>query len=144
MGALPKDEAIAVLNSFHDRMDAAAQEGPARFLEVFRNSPAGVGAHEIDDHMVITRVNPEELRLMRYTEAQMVGRPVLEFVVMKEAAQRAVDQKLKGSKELKPFVRSLMRGDGTAIPVVIVERYCRDRQGKIAGIRTAIHEITVD
>lgn len=144
MPPLPKDEAIAVLNAFHDKMDAAAQEGPARFLEVFRNAPPGVGAHEIDEHMVITRVNPEELKLMRYTEDQMVGHPVLEFVVMKEAAQRAVDQKLKGSKELRPFVRSLTRGDGTAIPVVIVERYCRNREGKIAGIRTAIHEITVE
>ncbi|MGH9886449.1 MAG: PAS domain-containing protein, partial [bacterium] len=97
-----------------------------------------------DENSVITRVNPEELRMMRYAENEMVGRPVWEFVVMQEASQRAVDQKLKGTKELKPFVRSLKRGDGTAMPVVIVERYRKDGTGKILGIRTAIHEIAVE
>jgi PAS domain S-box-containing protein len=141
---IPKDEAIARLNAFHEQMDEAALRGEERLEEVLRNAPEGVGVHEIDEHMVITRVNPEELRMMRYQENEMVGRPVFEFVVMQEASQRSVEQKLKGAKELKPFVRSLKRGDGTAIAVVIVERYRKDALGKIAGIRTAIHEIAVE
>ena len=141
---IPKDEAIVKLNAFHDQMDKAAAEGERFLVDTLKNAPSGVGVHEIDEKSVITRVNPEELRMMRYQENEMVGRPVWEFVVMQEASQRAVDQKLKGTKDLKPFVRSLKRGDGTAMPVVIVERYRKDSAGKIVGIRTAIHEITVE
>lgn len=144
MKPVTREEATTILTDYQDRMDAAEQVGPKALLEVFRDSPAGVGAHEIDDHSVVVRVNPEELRVLGYGEDEMVGHPVWEFVVMQEASQRAVDQKLKGLKELKPFVRSLKRKDGSALPVLIVERYRKDRQGTIIGIRTAIRAIVAE
>ena len=108
------------------------------------NTPAGLGFHEIDSNHVVTRVSPEELRMLGYTKAQMVGRPVWEFIVMQEAAQRSIDQKLKGSRELRPFVRSFRRSDGTAVPMLLMDRHLVDKDGRPTGIRTAMTQPVQD
>jgi len=133
-----RDELIARLTEFHDRLDAAEREG--RLLEAFRRSPPGVGVHEIDADRVLRRVSPEELRILGYDEADMVGRPVTEFIVMQEASQRAIDQKLKGTRELKPFLRTFRRKDGTAVPMMLLDRLIKDHRGDVVGIRTAMTE----
>jgi PAS domain S-box-containing protein len=140
MGVLPRDEAIASLNAFHVRLEEAQRRGPARLEEAMSRSPADIGVHEIDANHVVTRVSPEELRLLGYTREQMIGRPVWEFIVMQEASQRAIDRKLKAEKEVKPFVRTFRRGDGPAIPMILVDRHLRDAQGRIVGMRTAMRE----
>lgn len=61
---------------------------------------------------------------------------------MQEAAKRAIEQKLKGEKELRPFVRSFRRADGTAIALMLVDRLLRDPKGAIVGIRTAMTEVS--
>jgi hypothetical protein len=66
----------------------------------------------------------------------MVGRPVWEFIVMQEVAQRAMDRKLSGTVELKPFVRTFLRADGSPVPMVLLDRHRKDVQGSIVGIRT--------
>jgi PAS domain S-box-containing protein len=142
--ALGRDAAIRLLEDYHDRLDRARQEGPARFDQAFRDSPAGVGVHEIDRAMRIVRVNPEELRLLGYVEKDVVGRPVWEMIVMQEASQRAIEQKLRGERELKPFVRSFRRADGTAIACILVDRILRDAGGEISGIRTALTEVKAE
>ena len=135
------EEATAALTAYHDRLEQAAREGPLRFKQVFAVSPAGVGVHEIDTKMVVVRVNPEELRLLGYREDEMLGRPVHEVIVMQEAARRAIEQKLKGEKELRPFVRSFRRKDGSAVALMLMDRLLRDNKGAIVGIRTALTEV---
>ena len=134
------ESAIQTLTEYHDRLEQAAREGRLRFEQVFANAPSGVGAHEIDGRMRVVRVNPGELILLGYREQDMVGRPVYEVIVMQEAARRAIEQKLKGEKELRPFVRSFKRADGTAIALMLMDRLLRDDKGAIVGIRTAMIE----
>jgi PAS domain S-box-containing protein len=138
MSVMPREEAVAALTAFHDTLQRARDRGLAEFEDAMLNAPEGLGFHEIDGNHVVIRVSPEELRMLGYTKAQMVGRPVWEFIVMQEAAQRAIDQKLKGSRELKPFVRSFRRADGTAVPMLLMDRFLRDAEGRPAGIRTAM------
>src|SRR4029453_18326095 len=109
-----REEATKALAAFHEKLKRAHDRGLEHFEEAMRSAPTGVGFHEIDANHVVTRVSPEELRILGYTKAQMVGRPVWEFIVMQEAAQRAIQQKLDGSRELKPFVRTFKRADGSA------------------------------
>jgi PAS domain S-box-containing protein len=135
------DEAIRALNDYHDRLDRAAREGPRPYENAFANSPTGIGAHEIDAQMCVVRVNREELRLLGYREDEMVGRPIFEKIVMQEASRRAIEQKLKGERELRPFVRSFRRADGTAMALMLVDRLLRDADGRIVGIRTAMTEV---
>jgi PAS domain S-box-containing protein len=135
---LPHDDAVAALAALHDRLQKAQAEESKAFEEAFRNTPAGIGVHEIDVDHVVVRVNPEELRILGYRADQMVGHPVWDFIVMQEAAQRAIDQKLKGSRELKPFVRTFRRADGQALPLLLMDRRLVDANGKVLGIRTAM------
>jgi PAS domain S-box-containing protein len=135
------EEAVAALSEYHDRLERAARDGPLRFKQVFADSPAGVGVHEIDAQMRVTRVNPEELKLLGYREDEIVGRPVHEVIVMQEAARRAIEQKLKGEKELRPFVRTFRRKDGSALALMLMDRHVRDAKGAIVGIRTAMTEV---
>ena len=139
--ALSQDEAAKVLEEYQDRLARAEREGAMRFAEAFRDSPSGVGVHEIDTSMRLIRVNPEELKLLGYREDQVVGRPVWEMIVMQDASKRAIEQKMKGEKELKPFVRSFRRADGSAIALMLADRHMRDFKGNIVGLRTAMVEV---
>ncbi len=142
--ALAQAEAAHVLNEYLDELDRVQKEGPLRLGKAFAASPAGVGVHELDTEMRVVRVNPEELRILGYREDEMVGRPVWEIIVMQEASRRAIEQKLKGERELKPFVRSFRRKDGTAIPLLLADRHLRDVRGEIVGLRTAMTEIRTE
>ena len=138
---MSQDEAARVLEEYQERLARAEREGAMRFAEAFRDSPPGVGVHEIDTAMRLIRVNPEELKLLGYREDQVVGRPVWEMIVMQDASKRAIEQKMKGEKELKPFVRSFRRADGSAIALMLADRHMRDFKGNIVGLRTAMVEV---
>jgi PAS domain S-box-containing protein len=137
-GTTAEDAAAAPLREYLIRLEEAQAQGPARFREVFDRPPEGIGIHELDDQGTITRVNSEELRLLGYRESEVVGRPAWEFAVMQGASQRSVEKKLSGEKELKPFVRTLQKKDGTGIALLVLDRLIRDAHGKARGIRTAI------
>jgi PAS domain S-box-containing protein len=141
---LRQAEAARLLGEYHDRLEKAAGEGPVPFAEVFLRSPAGVGVHEIDRAMRVVRVNPEELKILGYSEGAVLGKPVWEMIVMQEAAKRAIEQKLRGERELRPFVRGFRRADGTAIALLLLDRLIRDSAGAIVGIRTAMTEVKPD
>jgi PAS domain S-box-containing protein len=131
--ALERNEAIARMTAYHDRLAGAA---PDEFEAVFDDSPEGIGAHEIDSAGVLRRVNPVELRLLGYTEQQMIGRPVSEFIVMQEASRRGIAQRLEGTRDTKPFLRAYRRADGSAITMLVMVRVIRDRHGATSGLRT--------
>lgn len=139
MPPFQRDEAIARIGAYHDQLEAATAD-PARFEAVFGDSPQGIGAHEIDAKGVLLRVNAQELRLLGYREAQMVGRPVSDFIVMQEASQRAIGQRLEGSRDTKPFLRAFRKADGSAITMLLMVRIIRGPGGETIGIRTVMTE----
>ena len=143
---MPLDQATAtrVVNEYLDQLDRMQKEGPLRLKEAFEKAPPGVGVHELDREMRVVRVNPEELRMLGYRADEMVGRVVWEIIVMQDNARRAIEQKLKGERELKPFVRSFKKADGTAIPLLLADRHLRDVRGEIIGLRTAMTEVKQD
>ncbi|HVR71735.1 MAG TPA: PAS domain-containing protein [Vicinamibacteria bacterium] len=135
---LPREEAIARMEAYQEALAQAFARGPAHYDALFEKPPSPIAAHEIDAHKVITRVNAVELQLLGYRPEQMIGRPVLEFVVMQEVGKRAIERKLAETGEIKPFVRSYVRADGSAIPVLIVDRQRRDTAGRVVGMRTVM------
>jgi PAS domain S-box-containing protein len=132
------EEAVARLTAYQDRLDAAAGHGREAYDGAFAAGPDGIGVHEIDAHHVVRRVSPGELALLGYKAGDMVGRPVWEFIVMQETAQRAIGQKLDGTRTLAPFRRTFRRADGTPILLALVDRYLKDPAGHVTGIRTAM------
>jgi two-component system, sensor histidine kinase and response regulator len=130
------------MQAYQDALARASAAGPAAYDALFDRPPARIAAHEIDVQKRITRVNAVELEMLGYRAEQMLGRPVLDFVVMQEVARRAVDKKLTEAGEIKPFVRSYVRADGSAIPMLIVDRQRLDASGRIIGMRTVMMETT--
>ena len=136
------EEASRLLEEYQERLDRALQEGRKQYESVFAAPPAGVGVHEIDTHRVITRVNRVEPELLGYRPEDMVGKAVLDFIVMSEASRRAIAKKLAGDVTLKPFVRTFRRADGSAVLLGLVDRHLKDGQGRIVGIRTALTRVS--
>ena len=120
----------------------ALLESEARFRSLFEDAP--IAYHEIDRNGVVQRVNQAECELLGLDRAQMVGRPVWEFVApeARETSRRAVARKIAGEQALAPFLREYLRGDGTQVMVEIHERLIRDAQGNVTGIRSALLDVT--
>src|SRR5688572_27400468 len=127
-----KDEAIARLEAFQVRLDEAQQQGRAAYDALFDAAPLGVALHEIDMSGHVTRVNDSELAILGRRREELMGQPVWQFAVMREASQRAVEKKLAGGG-LRPFVRTLARVDQVGITVALVERYLRNPREEIVG-----------
>ena len=136
-----REQAIAALTAFHDLLEQAERRGPSSFEQAFHNPPPGiVGVHEIDLENRVKRVSRHELSVLGYSDAQMLGHPVWEFIVMQEAAQRSIDQKFKGKKELKAFTRTFRRADGLGLSMILLDRHLLDEAGQLVGIRTVLAE----
>jgi PAS domain S-box-containing protein len=144
MGSLSRDQALAILIGVQDRLDEAQKQDRARYADAFERAPRGVAVHELDERAIITRVNREELRVLGYAEEQLLGHHPWEFIVMNEVSQRAISQKLAGAKELKPFVRTFRHASGAAMTMLLVDRYRKDGQGRIVGLRTAFMEVGLE
>src|SRR6266511_1345280 len=59
--------------------ERALREREAQFRDLFDDAP--VAYHEIDTENRLTRVNATELAMLGYTEEEMVGHPVADFIV---------------------------------------------------------------
>ena len=135
-----KDEAIVHLEAFQVRLDGAQKQGRAAYDTLFDAAPPGIAVHEIDMRGFVTRVNDPELAILGRRRDELIGQPVWQFSVMKEASMRAVEKKLAGGG-LRPFVRTLARADQVGIMVALVERYLRNAGDEIVGIRTTFMQI---
>jgi len=134
------DALAARMAAYQDKLDEADKRGHANLAAVFDDPPAGLACHEIDAEMKVLRANDSDLRLLGYTREEFVGRRVLDFIVMTETAQRAIGRKLTGELALKPFVRTFRRKDGSAIALVLLDRYLKDAAGQVIGLRTVLAE----
>jgi PAS domain S-box-containing protein len=131
------------MEAYQDALARAFADGPAAYDALFERPPARIAAHEIDTAKRLTRVNAVELEMLGYRAEQMLGHAVVEFVVMQDVAKRAVDKKLTVAGEIKPFVRSYVRADGSAITMLIVDRRRLDPTGRVLGMRTVMMEIAL-
>jgi two-component system cell cycle sensor histidine kinase/response regulator CckA len=105
---------------------------------------APIACHEIDLEGKVVWVNAAECSLLGLSEADLLGRPVWEFVAPEEqdASRPAVARKLHGDERLASFERTLVRPDGSRLAIEIHENYLRDKNGAIAGIRSFLIDIT--
>jgi PAS domain S-box-containing protein len=101
---------------------------------LFEDAP--IPCHHIGLDGAITRVNRAECRLLGYTEAELLGKPVWDCVASpkQRLSKAGVTEKLSGARPLIPFEREYLRSDGEQILVEVHEQYLRDEQGAIAGL----------
>ena len=112
------------------------------FRELFEFAP--VAYHEIDAEGILRRVNQTECRMLGYTAAEMVGKPVWQFVAtdQQEQCREAIHRKVSGEEPATPFERDFLRRDGGYLILEIYDSLIRNRSGQIAGIRSVLLDVT--
>lgn len=135
---------IALTLSNHERKlaEEALRDSETRFRELFDEAP--VGYHELDNSGCIIRVNQTELTMLGYTLEEMLGRYVWDFILEKEISKKSVLAKLQGTPiEGHNAGRTYLKKDGTKIAVLPHDRYLKDLNGKIKGIRTTLQDLSL-
>jgi PAS domain S-box-containing protein len=124
------------------QVETALRESEERFRSLYDEAP--VGYHEIDTEGRITSINRTECEMLGYPREEIIGRLVWDFVApeLREVAKQAVHDKFQPGYRLVPLERILVTHDGQRRVVSIEERYKRDAQGKIIGIRSTLQDIT--
>jgi PAS domain S-box-containing protein len=119
--------------------EQALIESDRRFRDLFYDAP--VGYHELDTEGRITCVNTTELSMLGYSEAEMIGHHVWEFIEESENARATFAEKLSGRKALGSIDRSFRRKDGTLMEVQLDDQMLNDPSGRIIGIRATMQDI---
>ncbi len=122
--------------------EIALRESEAELRQLYDEAPFGY--HELDVQGRIVNLNRTECEMLGYSHEEMIGRPIVDFVVedAREAAQIAVREKLQGKRPLVPIERPYLARDGRHIVVAIEERYRFDAEGRIVGIRSTMQDVT--
>jgi len=121
------------------RAEEALIESNQRFRDLFYDAP--VGYHELDTEGRITCVNTTELTMLGYSEAEMIGHHVWEFIEESEIARETFAEKLAGRKPLRSVERSFRRKDGTFMAVQLDDQMLSDPNGRLIGVRATLQDI---
>ncbi len=123
------------------RAEEALRESEKRFRDLFDDAP--IGYHELDIEGRIIQVNRTELDMLGYTEEEMLGRHVWEFIVESEKSQQTFKAKKAGVMPPdKAYERTFRRKGGTEVPVLVENRLLKNEEGRFVGIRTTIQDVT--
>jgi PAS domain S-box-containing protein len=116
-------------------------ESREQFKDLFDNAP--VGYHEIDAQGRITRINQTELKMLGYTDNEVIGKYFWEFASDRVVSEQRILKKLKGKNiSTTPYEREFWSKNGTKIPVLVQDVLLHDLNGNISGIRSTIQDIT--
>ena len=126
----------------HALVQQELQESVQQFRALFEDAP--VAYHEIDNEGVVRRVNRAACDLLGYDTADIVGRPIWDFVAPSSRAEsrERTQRKLRGQEPLAAVEREHVRRDGTVLVLQMHQSLIRDHDGKATGIRTALLDAT--
>jgi PAS domain S-box-containing protein len=124
------------------QIENALRVSEERFRRLYDEAP--VGYHEIDTEGRVVNINKTECEMLGYAREEVIGRLVFEFVAaeFREQALAAFPEKIRGDHPLRTIERTLQTRDGRRLIVSIEERYKRDEQGRVVGIRSTVQDIT--
>jgi two-component system, NtrC family, sensor kinase len=124
------------------RVEAALRDSEERFRRLYDEAP--VGYHVIDTEGRVVSMNKTECEMLGYTREEVIGRLVFDFITPESRAQAlaAFPEKIRGDHPLRTIERTIETRDGRRLVVAIEERYKRDEQGRVVGIRSTVQDIT--
>jgi PAS domain S-box-containing protein len=113
------------------------------FRELFEFAP--VAYHEIDAAGILRRVNQTEYRLLGYSVAEMIGRPVWHFATpdQQKSWQQTIERRISGREEPSlPLEIDFARRDGSYLILEVYDGLIRSRSGETTGIRSVLLDVT--
>ena len=134
----------AFITDISERVKAeeAVRNSEQRYRELYDDAP--VGYHEIDLDTRIVNINRTACELLGYDSKELLGRSVLEIIAPAEraAADHSLIDKLAGTRPLVPYQQVLVTRDGRELVAEIQERERRGEDGRIAGLRSVLQDIS--
>jgi two-component system, cell cycle sensor histidine kinase and response regulator CckA len=123
-------------------MAARPQHSWQHGFEVLAGAP--VPCHELDGTGKIVRVNAALCRLLGLPDQEILGRYVWEFVELgdRETSHQRILKNLEIVGPIEPVERNWIRPDGELLTLELHTCQIRDPQGRIAGLRTFILDVT--
>src|SRR5579872_1427895 len=124
------------LGNPHLSPEEELREARQQFHSLFHDAP--VACHEIDRDGIVVRVNIAEGELLGFAPAEMIGRPIWEFMALeeRESSSESVRRKLSGEQVLTKVERKYTRRDGVSIFLEIHPKLILSATGEIVGIRS--------
>jgi PAS domain S-box-containing protein len=118
------------------------RENEERFRTMFKDAP--IACHEIDCEGVLRYLNPAACALFAYPSEELAGKYVWDMVSResRDVVRRHVLERLSQAQPATPYECHFVCRDGSLITVEIHETLIRNRQGAVAGMRSALLDVT--
>ena len=134
----------AFITDISERVKAeeALRNSEQRYRELYDEAP--VGYHEIDLDTRIVNINRTACELLGYDSEELLGRSLLEIIAPAERALAGqnLKEKLAGTRPLLSYQQILLTRDGRELVAEIQEREHRGEDGRIAGLRSALQDVS--
>lgn len=119
---------------------AALAQRLARYRQIVETAQEGIW--EMDGQFITTYVNQQMADLLGYEPAEMVGRPVTDFMVADELTdhQQRMEYRQQGLHER--YERRFRRRDGNVCRMLVSATALQDADGKFAGSFAMLTDIT--
>lgn len=131
---------LIAAHNLHEKMEASLRESEARYRQIVVTAEEGIWAVDADANTSF--VNPKMAVMLGYTEDEMLGRPLSDFMddVGKEITEKNLERRRQGISEQHDF--KFLHKDGS-------ERWCRlatspifDENNHYAGALAMVTDIT--
>ncbi|MGB6946001.1 MAG: PAS domain S-box protein [Bryobacteraceae bacterium] len=123
-------------------LEQKLRDSERHFQSWFQDAP--VACHEVDRHGVILCVNQAECELFGFSQEEMVGHPIWDFMASedREKTRTGLLQRIADEQPLVPLEREYRRRDGSSVFMEIHQKRIRDAFGQPTGLRTFLLDIT--
>ncbi|CAK0771052.1 two-component system, sensor histidine kinase and response regulator [Gammaproteobacteria bacterium] len=120
----------------------ALEKSVADFTDLYNNAPCGY--HSLDVRGRYISVNDTELNMLGYTREELIGRKTIRDLMTKESQERMISncQTLLKSGRLRDVEYTLVRKDGSLLPVVIHMDTVHDAKGNFLYSRATLFNDT--
>jgi PAS domain S-box-containing protein len=113
----------------------AMQASEARYRQIVETANEGIWV--IDQNFCTTFVNRQMAALLGYAPEEMLGRPVLDFVVAEELAEQQEKLKLRGQGKSEIYERRFLTKGGGEVWTLVSGTPVFDDQGRGYQVSTA-------
>ncbi len=138
---LQRKRAELAIQQLNAELEQRVKERTTEVQDLYNNAPCGY--HSLDPDGLIVHINDTELRCLKYTRDELVGRKHFTDLLT-ENSSRLFQQNyplLKKHGWVKDLELEMIRKNGTTLPVLLSETAVRDATGSYVMSRSTVFNI---